>query len=103
MPARDATHPDRSEMIPDLELSVFYRLTDRGYRETSLFLPIPPDSTLAPRDDLQNRLNFELTRAIGQHWQVSTAGSFTFNDSDVALYDYNREVIGKARAALGGL
>jgi tetratricopeptide (TPR) repeat protein len=78
----------------ELELSVFYRLTDRGYRETSLFLTIPPDSPTEKRDDLQNRLNFELTRAIGQHWQVSTAGSFTFNDSDVALYDYNREVIG---------
>lgn len=83
-----------AELPLELDLSVFYRLTDRGYRDNSVFATAPTDSPFEVRDDLQNRLNFEITRPIGRHWQISTAGTFTFNDSDVALYDYNRLVAG---------
>jgi hypothetical protein len=77
----------------ELGLSVLYRLSDRDYDQTSIFAG-DPDDFESDRDDLRNRLNFELTRAIGEHWQVSTAGSFSFNESDVPLYDHNRHVIG---------
>jgi tetratricopeptide (TPR) repeat protein len=77
-----------------VDLSVLYRLTDRGYRYGSRFDTTTPLSVGEVRDDLQNRLTFELVKAIDDHWEVSAAGSFTFNDSDVPLYDYNREVVG---------
>jgi hypothetical protein len=80
------------ELPFELALSVLYRLSDRDFENDSIFSGIPP--ALHERDDLRNRLNFELTRAIGDHWQISTAGSFSFNDSDVGLYDHNRHVIG---------
>ena len=76
------------ELPFELELSMLYRLSDRDYRHNSIFPP------LSNRNDLRHRLNFEFTRAIGDHWQISTAGSFSFNDSDVPLYDHNRHVVG---------
>jgi hypothetical protein len=94
-------------------LTVLYRLTGRDYRNSSGFARAFTDGTGEQRDDLRNRLTFELDvtsvalrgmRGLGlsggaldymtDHWQLTTAGSFTFVDSDVALYDYNREVIG---------
>ena len=68
-----------------------YRLTDRDYQQTSIFT-IPTDPHR--RDDLQSRVTFELNKAFGPHWQFAIAGSFTFNDSDVPLYDYNRDIVG---------
>ena len=38
--------------------------------------------------------SFELNKAFGVHWQVAIAGSFTFNDSNVGLYDYDRDIVG---------
>ncbi|MCH8891247.1 MAG: tetratricopeptide repeat protein [Myxococcales bacterium] len=73
----------------ELDLSVLYRLTDRDFQQTSIF-SAPPKR----RDDMQSRLTFELNKALGEHWQLALAGSFTFNDSDVGLYDHNRDVVG---------
>ena len=63
--------------------------------------PLPPPTPQPPisppayqRDDLQHRLNFELMKAIGAHWQVALAGSFTFNGTNVPLYEYDREIVG---------
>ena len=73
----------------EMDLSVLYRLTNRDYPHTSIF-SAPPGR----RDDLQSRLTLELNKALGEHWQLAVAGSFTFNRSDVGLYDYNREIVG---------
>jgi Tfp pilus assembly protein PilF len=88
-----------AELPWDTQMSVLYRLTDRGYRDNSIFndaggLANNGQRSGEVRDDLQNRLTFELTKPVTEHWQISAAGSFTFNDSDVPLYDYNRSVIG---------
>jgi len=81
-----------AELPGEVDLSVLYRLTDRDYRHDSLFSsPAPPTYK---RNDLQNRVTFELNKDLGDHWQVSVAGSFTFNDSNVPLYDYGRDVVG---------
>ncbi len=80
-----------AELPWEIDLSILYRLTERDYRNQSVF-STPPNSEI--RDDLQNRLTLELNKAIGDHWQVAVAGSFTFDDSNVALYDYNREIVG---------
>jgi tetratricopeptide (TPR) repeat protein len=78
-----------AELPGEVDLSVLYRLTDRDYQQISGF-SAPPER----RDDLQSRITFELNKALGDHWQVAIAGSFTFNDSDVPLYDYNRDIVG---------
>jgi tetratricopeptide (TPR) repeat protein len=88
-----------AELPWGVQLSLLYRLTDRGYRKNSIFddaggLASSGQPTGEVRDDLQNRLTFELTKPVTENWQISAAGSFTFNDSDVPLYDYNRSVIG---------
>ncbi|MBW2716230.1 MAG: tetratricopeptide repeat protein [Deltaproteobacteria bacterium] len=80
-----------AELPGEVDLSVLYRLTDRDYQQTSIFT-IPTDPHR--RDDLQSRVTFELNKAFGPHWQFAIAGSFTFNDSDVPLYDYNRDIVG---------
>jgi Tfp pilus assembly protein PilF len=80
-----------AELPGEVDLTVLYRLTDRDYRNRSVF-STPVGSK--ERDDLQSRITFELNKAIGDHWQVAIAGSFTFNDSDVMLYDYDRDIVG---------
>jgi len=84
-----------AELPGKVDLSVLYRLTDRDYRHDSAFAtPGPPAAQLYHRDDLQSRVTFELNRAFGDHWQVSVAGSFSFNDSNVGLYEMNRDIVG---------
>jgi tetratricopeptide (TPR) repeat protein len=89
-----------AELPGKVDLSVLYRLTDRDYRDDSVFSvppPAPPVLLSPPaykRDDLQSRVSFELNKALGNHWQVAIAGSFTFNDSNVPLYDYSRDIVG---------
>jgi Tfp pilus assembly protein PilF len=78
-----------AELPGEVDLSVLYRLTDRDYQNITFFRP-PPER----RDDLQNRVTFELNKALGDHWQVAIAGSFSFNDSDVPLYDHDRDIVG---------
>jgi len=78
----------------EVDLSVLYRLTDREYRSDSVFSTLGPPPPAYNRDDLQSRVTFELNKALGDHWQVAVAGSFTFNDSRVALYDYDRNIVG---------
>jgi hypothetical protein len=78
-----------AELAGEVDLSVLYRLTDRDYQQTSIF-----SALRERRDDLQSRVTFELNKAFGDHWQVAIAGSFTFNDSDIGLYDYDRDIVG---------
>lgn len=101
------------ELPFQMPLTIFYRLNDFGYRDASIFATAPTDSPGEKQDALYNRLTFELdftqplmrgleslglvserSRSILENFQVTAAGSFEFNDSDVALYDYNRKVVG---------
>jgi tetratricopeptide (TPR) repeat protein len=83
-----------AELPGEVDLTVLYRLTDRNYRHNSVFSTLVPPPPAHDRDDLQSRITFELNKALGDHWQVAIAGSFTFNDSNVMLYDYNRDIVG---------
>jgi hypothetical protein len=46
------------------------------------------------REDFIHRLTAELTRPIGEHFEVSVATSQSFNDSNIKVYDHNRAVVG---------
>jgi len=81
-----------AELPGGVDLSFLYRLTERDYRHDSLFaMPAPPAYR---RNDLEHRITFELNKDLGDHWQVAMAGAFTLNDSNVPLYDYDRDVLG---------
>jgi tetratricopeptide (TPR) repeat protein len=81
-----------AELPGGVDLSFLYRLTERDYRHDSLFsMPAPP---AYKRNDLEHRMTFELSKDLGNHWQVALAGAFTLNDSNVPLYDYDRDVVG---------
>ncbi len=85
-----------AELPGEVDLSVLYRLTDRDYRNDSIATADAdgPPPTPYERDDFQHRVTFEANKALGDHWQVSIAGSFTFNESNVPLYEYDREIVG---------
>ncbi|MGE4609553.1 MAG: hypothetical protein AAEJ52_22695, partial [Myxococcota bacterium] len=89
-----------AELPWGIDLSVLYRLTDRDYLHDSRFsVPAPPAPAPLPptaykRNDLQSRVTFELIKALDNHWQVAVAGSFTLNDSNVLLYEYDRNIVG---------
>jgi Tfp pilus assembly protein PilF len=75
-----------AELPGEVDLSFLYRLTDRDYRNDSAYFDFGQTvATAYERDDLQSRITFELNKALGDHWQVAIAGSFTFNTSWVAI------------------
>ncbi|MDP6979365.1 MAG: tetratricopeptide repeat protein [Myxococcota bacterium] len=46
------------------------------------------------RDDDIARLKLDLTVPVAQYWEVALRGAFTFNDSNIGDYDFNRHVVG---------
>lgn len=46
------------------------------------------------REDDIARLKLDLTVPLAQYWEVALRGAFTFNDSNIGDYDYNRHVVG---------
>jgi hypothetical protein len=74
-----------------LLFSADYRYIRRDFRNESFF-STPQFTT--ERDDKASRVTAELVRPIGEHWEVSLAGSWRDNDSNVPTFDYYRTVIG---------
>ncbi len=79
----------------DISLSWLYRFVFRDYANPSLFSDGFPDRAFTQsRKDYRHILNFELSKGLGEHWTISTAGSFTWNNTRVNFYDYSRHIIG---------
>jgi hypothetical protein len=74
-----------------LTLTADYRYLRRDFRNESFFSD-PQFST--ERDDKGSRVTAELVRPVNEHWEVSLAGSWWDNDSNVPTFDYYRTVIG---------
>jgi hypothetical protein len=73
-----------------VEASLLYRFTARDYNDDSIF---DLDGNREERDDIAHQLSFDISLPFGSHWEASLAGSFTFNDSDVSTFDYDRQIV----------
>ena len=76
----------------DISLGWLYHFAYRHYRHASG--QSQPVAFTEKRDDFQHMLSFDLAKGFAEHWEVSLGGAFTWNDSDVAFYDYDRYVGG---------
>lgn len=70
-----------------------YRFAYRHFQQQSAFSDPP-----RKRDDFRHVLTVELGKQLGDHWRLSLGGSFTWNESDVGFYSYDRQ-IGAATAS----
>ena len=75
----------------EVSLSWLYRFFWRDYRNESAFA-VPAFSE--KREDRRHVFTVELAKALTEHWVVSLGGAFTWSDSNIPIYDYNRQVGG---------
>lgn len=76
----------------DIALTWLYRFVWRDFRNASLFTT--PTPFRRKRDDRRHVFTVELAKGLGEHWEVSLGGAFTWSNSDVQFYDYDRQVGG---------
>jgi tetratricopeptide (TPR) repeat protein len=75
-----------------LSAGVLYRYAYRNYTKFSAVT-----STLQPpkkRDDNQHEISFNLDRSFARQYNVSVAGSYSHNSSDIDNFDIDRFIIG---------
>jgi tetratricopeptide (TPR) repeat protein len=72
----------------DVEFTALYRRKAHDYTHQSVFEPV------TTRRDRIDRITTDLVLPLGARWEASLAGAFTFQHSDVGVYDYNRTVVG---------
>jgi Tfp pilus assembly protein PilF len=72
----------------EVSLTWLYRFFFRDYRNPSRF---PPEKK---REDRRHVFTVELAKALTEHWVVSAGGAFTWGNSNVPIYDYDRQVGG---------
>jgi hypothetical protein len=75
----------------DISFGWLYHFAYRHYLDASAQSEPPFTEN---RDDFQHVLTFDLAKGFCEHWEASLGGAFTWNDSDVAFYDYDRYVGG---------
>jgi tetratricopeptide (TPR) repeat protein len=75
----------------DVSLTWLYRFFFRDYLNESDFAD-PPGSER--REDRRHVLSVELAKALAEHWVVSVGGAFTWSNSNIPVYDYDRQVGG---------
>lgn len=69
------------------ELTALYRFGYRDYLNKSVVVA-------KFRDDMRHRLDLDLAKEIAEGWELSGAGNFTDNKSDVGPFDYDRLILG---------
>ncbi len=73
----------------DISFNWLFRFNYRHYQNQSAFSDPP-----IKRDDFRYVLTVEIAKAITEHLSVSLGGAFTWNNSDVPFYQYDRQVGG---------
>ena len=82
------------ELPFDARGGVLVQYFHRDYENRSTD-PDPFDGgTRDKRNDDVARIKLDLTVPFAQYWEVALRGSFTFNDSNISDYDFNRHVVG---------
>jgi tetratricopeptide (TPR) repeat protein len=72
----------------DSQFDVLYRYADRDFDYDSIFDPMQHQHAKI------HRVTLELIKEITPHIDVSLAGSLTFRDSNIPIFDYNRYIGG---------
>jgi len=75
----------------EVSLSWLYRFFFRDYRHGSYYA-IPRFSE--EREDRRHVFTVELAKALTEHWVVSAGGAITWSNSNIPIYDYDRQVGG---------
>jgi tetratricopeptide (TPR) repeat protein len=75
----------------EVSLTWLYRFVYRDYDNAS-GVTEPPFTTV--RDDKRHVFTAEIAKAITQHWEVSIGTALTWSNSNVELYDYDRQIGG---------
>jgi hypothetical protein len=74
----------------EVSFTWLYRFFFRDYRNDSVYAEFPPEK----RRDRRHVLTVELAKALTEHWVVSAGGAFTWSNSNIPIYDYDRQVGG---------
>ena len=75
----------------DISFAWLYRFAYRDYQNPSA-VSVPKDSKI--REDHRHSLTLDLSKMLSDHWQVSLSAALTWNQSNVAFYEYDRQVGG---------
>ena len=73
----------------DITFGWLYRFAYRHFQNQSVF-----SNPARKRDDFRHVLTVDIGKGLGEHWRLSLGGSFTWNDSDLGVYTFNRQVAG---------
>jgi len=83
------------ELPYEVRAGVLVQYYHRDYKNRSVDLAaIVGDPPRPRRDDDIARLKLDLSVPLAQYWEFALRGAFTFIDSNIADYDYNRHVVG---------
>ena len=77
-----------------VQFTALYRFMYRDFRSINFFPTQFPNASREPREDYLHRLSAQLTKPIGEHIELSVAVEVDHSDSNIDLYDHNREVVG---------
>ena len=87
-----------------VQATLLYRFIFRNYRSVNALPASWSDPTYIPpflstgkhkkRKDRIHRLTLELARPIGEHVEVSVAGSYDHSNSNIDFYHHDRWVVG---------
>lgn len=75
----------------DIGFTWLYRFLYRDYLNASA-AAMPAFSK--KREDIRHNLTVELSKGLGEHWRVALSGAFTWNNSNVSFYEYERQIGG---------
>ncbi|NRA97910.1 MAG: tetratricopeptide repeat protein, partial [Planctomycetes bacterium] len=75
----------------DISFAWLYRFLYRDYQNRSA-VSVPADSKI--REDHSHVLTLDVSKMLTDHWQVSLSAALTWNQSNVAFYEYDRQVGG---------
>ncbi|MFT5443729.1 MAG: tetratricopeptide (TPR) repeat protein [Myxococcota bacterium] len=83
----------------DIELSALYRFSHVRFKHGSVFPKkgFPEDGNAGSgkkRNENVHRISFNVNVPVWSRLSMDVAGAFTFRDSDVEIYRYDRQIIG---------
>ncbi len=74
------------ELPFEIGLTTFYRFIYRDYANTS-------EIEDEKREDNLHWLSLDLSYPLARHWTLGLSGSFLFNDSNIDLFQYDRQIV----------